>query len=158
MLNHFRFNVVLLILQYTSESSIAIATQVRRSRELQLWPCSIAIRRTARAREQGLTCTIAAELLASGAASDDSIDGRTTSFTGRNHPPGRSDRLPERPGAHHHRERHAYFARAFAAHHLIAPPQTPTTEIRHQLMQKTNTTPQTKSIGIYAYRAPIEPN
>jgi hypothetical protein len=136
MLNHFRFNVVLLILQYTSESSIAIATQVRRSRELQLWPCSIAIRRTARAREQGLTCTIAAELLASGAASDDSIDGRTTSFTGRNHPPGRSDRLPERPGAHHHRERHAYFARAFADHHLIAPTQTPTTEIRHQLMQK----------------------
>ena len=122
----------------TADSSIYFREQHRYchsavSRELQLWPCSIAITRTACAREQGLTCTIAAELLASRAASDDSIDGRTTSFTRRNHPPRRSDRLPERPGAHHHRER-----RAFVAHPLIAFPQTPTIEIRHQSNDVTN--------------------
>ena len=87
-----------------------------RPRERQLWPRSICCNQNDTGKR--LTCPIAAEHLAGGAAGDDSVHGRTPSVTGRDHIPRRPDRLPERPGAHHQRKRPAS-----AVHRLIETPK-----------------------------------
>lgn len=80
-----------------------------------------------------LTCAITAEHLAGGAAGDDGIHGRTTcAATGWHHLPGRPDRLPERPGAHHHRKNPSPFLRASAviSHRLVKSPPPPKPPIK----------------------------